>query len=632
MNLKDVLTSDADDLNSELRRAFRPLTPAIDISEELSKALIILVNLTDKVDKQIDLLSRDKCKKKLRDEKWWARCLNTAKYRQSHNVKFPDIRATGTIRAETIGELPEYLLSSSKLPKAAWAYSKDSTDVNVCMFLCAEFIWEGSISCLAILLQDFDHSIWFALKRLGCYEKFRKLAVKTLKKIPSRTIDVTLAPNYLKQISLPDGNDSYISLSPVASQALQSYMYQSLEAQRNSQTFRASRPGNMGLLPACCGGAFRMLKTIPFIKDRRHHYLNDEPRWLSTEAIRAMSQYMEAPSWLLPSNLYQKEIARVKFTIEEMVQKWMNNQTNVEETSLSALTEKLNTDLASSKSGPRLSYEPRLTKLLYYLINKLRQQAAELKVKNASMRYLLIPEIRVCAASAQSSSVTIGLPSMMGLFGFVHAFERNISKHSPGFKVNSFATCIHSYHLQNRGLTKEAVKKLSGEISPPAIYDDWQCDLTFSLLLDCGDFSESLLERVPKLLPKRLWRGKSYIDIDDMQHILVYSKATSAISAIPNDYGFWLGFDNHTAIEDIGTLVEHCRTNRTSLVTTVGYHLLEQPKERAESLRGYPHAFCETALGLIRPVTVTRATNINEIFWDYTVDEYNPQISPRSCQ
>ncbi|MHA2940399.1 type I-F CRISPR-associated protein Csy2 [Vibrio sp. RC27] len=632
MNLKDVLTSEPDDLNAELRRAFRPLTPAVDISKELSKALIILVNLTDRVDKQIDLLSRDKCKEKLRDEKWWARCLNTAKYRQSHNVKFPDIRATGSIRSETIGKLPDYLLSSSKLPQTAWVYSKDSTDVNMCMFLCAEFIWEGSFSCLAILLQDIDHPIWLTLKRLGCYEKFRKLAVKTLRKIPSRTIDVTLAPNYLKQISLPDGNDSYISLSPVASQALQSCMYQSLEAQRNSQTFHVSRPGNMGLLPACCGGAFRMLKTVPFIKDRRHHYLNDAPRWLSTEAIRAMSEYMQAPNWLLPANQYQKEISRVKLTIEEMVHKWMSNQPNVDETSLSTLTEKLNADLASTRSGPRLSYEPRLTKLFYYLINKLQQQHPEPEVKDAGKRYLLIPDIRVCAASAQSSSVTIGLPSMMGLFGFTHAFERKISKYSPGFKVNSFATCIHSYHLQNRGLTKEAVKKLSGDISPPATLDDWQCDLTISLLLDCSNLAESQLERVPKLLPKRLWRGKSHIDVDNIQYISIYSKATSAIGDISNENGFWLGLDNHTAIEDPSSLVEHCRANRTSLISTVGYHLLEQPNKRAETLRGYPHAFCETVLGLIKPITVTRATNIKDIFWGYTVDEYNPQVSPRSCR
>ena len=142
-SLKELLQSRPDDLNKELKRAFRPLTPHINIDGKELDALTVLVNLTDKTAVQKDLLDRVKCKQKLRDEKWWARCLKTVEYRQSHNLKFPDIRSEGVIRATPLGQLPEFLLSSSKLKPHHWAYSHDSSDVNKSALLTNEFSWNG---------------------------------------------------------------------------------------------------------------------------------------------------------------------------------------------------------------------------------------------------------------------------------------------------------------------------------------------------------------------------------------------------------------------------------------------------------------------------------------------------------
>ncbi|MBF4427854.1 hypothetical protein EA860_28050, partial [Vibrio anguillarum] len=118
--LKELIESTPDDLTTVLKRAFRPLTPHIAIDGNELDALTILVNLTDKTDDQKDLLDRAKCKQKLRDEKWWASCLNCVNYRQSHNPKFPDIRSEGIIRTQALGELPSFLLSSSKIPPYHW--------------------------------------------------------------------------------------------------------------------------------------------------------------------------------------------------------------------------------------------------------------------------------------------------------------------------------------------------------------------------------------------------------------------------------------------------------------------------------------------------------------------------------
>ena len=62
--LAEILKSKTDNLNRDLRRAFRPLSPPVDISDSPAEALTILVNLTDKVIEQKDLLDRSKCKEK----------------------------------------------------------------------------------------------------------------------------------------------------------------------------------------------------------------------------------------------------------------------------------------------------------------------------------------------------------------------------------------------------------------------------------------------------------------------------------------------------------------------------------------------------------------------------------------
>lgn len=62
--LREILTSDSADLNNDLRKAFRPLSPPIDITDSPVEALTILVNLTDNVKQQKYLLDRHKCKRK----------------------------------------------------------------------------------------------------------------------------------------------------------------------------------------------------------------------------------------------------------------------------------------------------------------------------------------------------------------------------------------------------------------------------------------------------------------------------------------------------------------------------------------------------------------------------------------
>lgn len=618
-SLKELIQSESEDLNKELKQAFRPLTPHIKIDGKELDALTVLVNLTDKTANQRNLLDRAKCKDKLRDEKWWRFCLNTIEYIQSHNLKFPDIRSDGVIRASTLGSLPEHLLSSSKLPQHFWAYSHDSKYINISAFLTSEFCWEGSISCLAIFLQDESHILWTKLLKLGCYKKTQKAVVKKLRCFEEQKIDVTLTGNYLTQLSLPDDEDSYVSLSPVASQAMQSHCYQALsEHYQYSATTRFSRSTNMGVLPMACGGALRMFKSVPNFSNTPHHNLNHEEQWLSKESIQSLKDYQQLSKHLITEN--QKQAYRKSATdnIRMMIRTWLSRQDA--EIDTKTLTENLNYDLSQAKTTKRFAYIPKLTRLFHSLLKQeLKSLLPQLSVDDPNSNsgaFLLLPNIKVSGASTLSSSVTVGIPSLTAFYGYVHAFERKLRELDVATKIESFAICIHQFHLDKRGLTKEFVEKANGTISPPSTHDDWQCDFTFSFILKFLHQPNISNDSIIKTIPKRLARGTTKISIANFHRIQSFDSLTSAVKSVPIQTGKWLSlYKGH--LNSFDDLISSVREKRWLTPSCVGFHLLEQPIEKKDALRGYKHAFAEPIIGLINPIILGNTTDPNEILWRY---------------
>ena len=631
-SLKELLQSRPDDLNVELKRAFRPLTPHINIDGKELDALTVLVNLTDKTAVQKDLLDRVKCKQKLRDEKWWARCLKTFEYRQSHNLKFPDIRSEGVIRATPLGLLPEFLLSSSKLEPYHWAYSHDSSDVNKSALLTNEFSWNGVISCLGDLLKDVEHPLWQKLNTLGCYQKTRKAIAKKLAQISQTTINVSLAPNYLTQLSLPDNDSSYISLSPVASQSMQSHCYQALENEyRYTALTRYSRSTNMGVLPMTCGGALKMLKTVPNFSLTHHYQINIGKSWLTSSHIQSLKQYQTHTQYLMPKNKRVAYRRTVKNEIQEMVKAWLLIQDRTMD--VNTLVQHLNHDLSRIKLAKCFAYEPSMTKLLLGLIkrelNEHRSDSTNVGGSEKKDSFFAIPNIRVCGASALSSPITVGLPSLTAFLGFTHAFARNLNEPFPTITIDSFAICIHQLHIEKRGLTKEYVQKANHTISLPATHDDWQCDLLFSLVIR---FNRSLNvdeNTIVRALPKRFARGSARIAIADFKYIQSFATLEKAIQCLPQKAGKWLSM-HIEPIESIGDVLSAIKEDRRLTPTSVGYHFLEDPTDKPNSLRGYKHAFSECIIALIEPITFDQNTDINTILWHHRCYQNYLSVQPRS--
>ncbi|WP_114786268.1 type I-F CRISPR-associated protein Csy2 [Vibrio tetraodonis] len=625
--LKELIVSNPDDLTTELKRAFRPLTPHIAIDGNELDALTILVNLTDKTDVQKDLLDRAKCKHKLRDEKWWASCVNCVNYRHSHNPKFPDIRSEGIIRTQALGELPSFLLSSSKISPYHWSYSHDSKYVNKSAFLTNEFCWNGVISCLAELLKDVDHPLWKTLTKLGCYQKTRKEMAKKLASIAHTTINVTLAPNHLTQISLPDNEGSYISLSPVASQTMQSHFHQGLQDEyRHSAITRFSRTTNMGVTSMTCGGAFRMLRSRAKFSSTSHHRLNSKRSWLTSEHVQSLKQYQRLNQRLIPENARKALRKKYKIEIQKMVSAWLALQDRTLDSNI--LIQHLNHNLSCLRATKHFAYDPAMTKLFIELLKREFSHSINNGMQHASGSFLVLPNIRVCGATALSSPVTVGIPPLTAFFGFVHAFERNINRATSIFRVESFAICVHQLHVEKRGLTAEFVEKGNGTISAPATRDDWQCDVVFSLILNTNFAHRIDQSTLVTSLPKRLARGSAKIAIDDLKHINSFSTLKAAIESLPMEAGRWLSLYVQPS-NNLGDLLTAIKKDHHLMASCVGYHLLEEPKDKPNSLRGYKHAFAECIIGLINSITFSSETDAKTIFWSLNNHQNYLIVQPR---
>jgi CRISPR-associated protein Csy2 len=213
----------------------------------------------------------------------------------------------------------------------------------------------------------------------------------------------------------------------------------------------------------------------------------------------------------------------------------------------------------------------------------------------------------------------------MGVYGFIHAFERKLqSRVSTHF--SAFALCLHDYHLQKRGLTKEAVKKSSRAIKLPGIEDGWQCDFTFSLVLKINAEITFDIETILSSLPKRLCRGNVHIKIDDFPYISFLPTFVDAVKHIPNSIGQWLILDSNSQLESVDALLEYAQ-NKKRLLTCIGYNLLEPPQYRDNSLDKNQHAFCESIIAAVQLTSFKNSTDINQFFWNYHWADCGPVIT-----
>lgn len=601
--------------NVELKRAFNALSEAVCIDGLEVQAIHILANLTLKLSDVLDVTSATEAYSLLKSQDWLSKCLSTVRFRHSHNLKYLDYKNRGVLRLAPIGMLPAgYISSQMCKDHARLGWSHNSADINYQLFLCASFNWQGGLSCIAELIRDGDSNFKELLFEAGMYKKDIIWLTKELQGIVPRQTLLELGPE-LRQIRLPYLN-AYCAVTPVPSHMLQREIHLALKAEkRHRGVIKHARAASVGDLAAATAGRVFTFRTVPK-KLWMRHCLNPKQS-LPDAGLLALEQLTKAEQMLLTDNNRKRLGDEWIQEILNYIDIWIKKYNISKGLTASALVAQFNEHLSKTKFGRELAYQPNVTRLLNQLMLKASFDYELSPITQGNYQYLVLPGIKISGASAFSSAYTVGIPSLMGIWGFLHAFERNIQRRTNNstFQIESFALCLHQFAFDDRGLTREV--KLDGKrLVTPAILTTRYCDFVISFVFKVP---EAQLHLEPNQLiscfPNSLCQGAVHPQIERLESFLWMDSFYRAVQAIPEKRGRWLAPDLNFSQSDVETMT----LVPELLLTTVGYQLLETPTDKTGTVNDMPHAFAEPVLGNVYQRLAGADALDHEFFWKLAV-------------
>jgi CRISPR-associated protein Csy2 len=615
MHLKELLQlQDVRIRNTELKRAFSALSEAVCIDGTEVQAIHILVNLTAKLTAELDVTSQSEARRLLRTEEWFSKCVATIRFRHTHNLKYPDYKNRGVLRLQPLATLPEgYISSQFCKDRTRFGWSHSSEHINYQLFFCAVFNWRGSDYCIADLICQESMIFRNMLLEAGVYKKDFLMASTELQKIAPKQTLLELGPE-LRQIRLPFHN-SYCALTPVPSHVLQREIHLALKTERIHRCVIAhSRAASVGDLAASAAGKVFTFRTMPQKLGMWH---TTKPKYaLPYSGLFALVQLTKTDQMLLTDNNRRRLVEGWKHEALNYIYTWKKASNIQSGLAVSTIVERLHSHLSKTKLGSKLAYNPDVTKLLNLLIDD-TLLGCEASTDPSKYQYLLLPSIRVSGASALSSVYTVGIPSLMGIWGFLHAFERKVQcqTNCKAFRIESFAVCLHEFALDNRGLTRETILD-GGALIIPAVLPTRNCDLVLSFVLKIYKHQPKLApEQLISSLPNSLCQGAVHVKLDGLKHILWRDSFYQTAQNIPEKRGRWLVPDLSFIPTDLQSLV----AEPNLLLSTIGYQLLETPTEKTGVVDELPHAFAEPVLGSIRQSYASADSVDSEFFWKLAV-------------
>ena len=601
--------------NVELKRAFNALSEGVCIDGLEVQAIHILANLTLKLSDVLDVTSATEACGLLKSQDWLSKCLSTVGFRHSHNLKYPDYKNRGVLRLEPIGRLPAGYISSQLCKgHARLGWSHNSADINYQLFLCASFNWQGGVICIADLIREGDSNFKELLFDAGMYKKDVIWLTKELQGNVSRQTLLELGPE-LRQIRLPNSN-AYCAVTPVPSHMLQREIHLAFKAEkRHRGVTKHTRAASVGDLAAATAGRVFTFRTVPK-KLWMWHSLNPKQS-LPDAGLMALEQLTKAEQMLLTDNNRKRLVDEWKQEVLNYIDTWIKKYDIPKELTASTLVAQFNLHLSKTKTGRELAYQPEVTRLLNRLVSKASADYGVSSIMQGNYHYLVLPGIKISGATALSSAYTVGIPSLMGIWGFLHAFERNIQRRTNGstFQIESFALCLHQFALDDRGLTRE-VKFDGKKLLNPAILPTRYCDFVISFVLKVRK-PQWQLEPIQLIssLPNSLCQGAVHPQIDRLESFLWMDSFYRAVQAIPEKRGRWLVPDLNSSPSDVETIA----LAPELLLTTVGYQLLETPIKKTGTVDDMPHAFAEPVLGNVYQRHAGADALEHEFFWKLAV-------------
>jgi CRISPR-associated protein Csy2 len=613
-SLKEAIAiPDKSQKHRAVKQLFSLSTAPINIAGQAELAIVALINLTERLEVIDDVFCRNNAKNKLLDEKFLNRCINTYQYRHSHNVKFPDYRAQGTLRLK-----PESCQFPGDSFKNSFGYAQTGADINYSIFLCAEFIYNNQLVCLGSALLNNDTGIQNALKSIGLSTKALNHMTSELQAIPEEQTIENLTGNYLPQLRFPFFNDEYISLSPVICNEFQSKVHQYCSQYFNFSTvYNLERSANVGSLAASTGGKLKLFKSIPN-RFKSHHTKFDDD-WNKHELLNILIRYQDLKNILVTNN--KKSLLKKKY-FEELVDNIKSWKQSKIQGSLDPieLTKVLNLDLSNHKKLSKFSYQPEYSRLFIKAFHRVVKHESTdvkpVKIVNGDESFILIPNLSINDANAMSTGATVGIPSLIGVWGFIHKFERNIKQfNNIDIKIHSFAACIHEFNLSKRTPTKESYLKENKKVLAPGLIDSIECDLSMSLVLLVSVQKKLHPKALLNSLPTKLCGGSVNLNFKDLSNFAHFESFNVAMKSISNKYGKWLA-PHESEKNQLNQFLNTFQTGDFVLVCS-GYLFLEKPADKHGVLDNLKHSFSESMLSCAKLTKHIYSQSHERLFWSY---------------
>ena len=265
------------------------------------------------------------------------------------------------------------------------------------------------------------------------------------------------------------------------------------------------------------------------------------------------------------------------------------------------------------------------------------------KAPTSPSTYLLVPNLNVFRAHADSSPYTTGLPAITALVGFADRLRRNImSRFQVDIGPIQVAWILRSLQSLD-GIKRHEPARWNDNTKMPMadVVSRKFCNLSFDLIIQCNSQATTLADHtalLPECLPTSFASGsistaeEAPTDTREPEAFRVFSSVPELFTAlmaeqVPRwfviDYSSKFKRKSDSILNDLSQeflCYKNTKTTSCLSLSGVGYKLLEVPKERLGS-RAKQHANGETLVGVqeIRQVSDIpyEAIQTLPIFWSY---------------
>lgn len=641
-----------------LKKMFMPYTEDVCVDGFEKEALTILLNLSSshKSDKCSDWLDVARAKRHLKAAKNLEASIGEIKWLHTHNLKFPDCRVKDQwIIAQPLTTSEVFISSTVLEQRLGWAH--DSKMYRHILWLLNPFRWlSQSVSILSLIQQE--SPVWVELlKEFGLGAKSLALIKHTIEKqLPDNHFPESVS-TYSKQLRFPWGDD-YVSVTPVVSHAIQSELEVRARSRESKLRFVSSSLPNSASIGNLCGSLGGHMKalnypldvksaqggTLPESRKKSGHYFDDYQvtnakvcqvlnYLIGSEPLKTQKQRESARK--VRSKILRKQIALWMLPLIELrdIVDANPNQQQLEhnDTLTQAFLALLESDLVSlasdfnrrlhltfqnNKYAAKYAFHPKLMQVvkaqIVWILEKLSKSISNADEVTGE-QYIYLSSMRVQDAVAMSSPYLCGAPSLTAIWGFMHRYQGEFNKLANCdslFEFSSFSFYVRSENIQSTAKLTEpnSVTKVRtvSNAKRPTIRSERLTDLEIDLVIRVhsdsrvSDFKSALKAALPTAFAGgALYQPQLSTQIEWLRTFTSRSELFYVLKGLPA-YGRWL-YPSEGQPSNFDELEFLVTKDVDNLPVSIGYHLLERPTKRCNSITDH-HTYAENAIGLAKKV------------------------------